>query len=179
MEKIIMIYENRLKRWGVYIISMPLFLMALIEALNAVGRKLQIPFPCAIESVESLLVITVYFGASIVALERGHIKVDLLTRYFSLSVQNYLTILAHVLGAIGFGLLTWGAWSAALYAVKIMEVRMGEYMFPLWPFKLLFAFGMTLFIIQLIFNIIKLIHVCKGNTGYANMDTFQEVEPPL
>jgi len=177
MERLIVMYEDRLKRWGVYIISMPLFLMAVIETLNAVGRKLQVPFPCAIEAVESLLVITVYFGASIVALERGHIKVDLLTRYFSLSIQNYLSILAHILGAVGFGLLTWGAWKAALYALKIMEVRMGEYMFPLWPFKLLFALGMTLFIVQLIINIIKLIHVSKGNKGYAKMDTQEEVEP--
>ena len=179
MEKLIMIYEDRLKRWGVYIISMPLFLMAIIEALNAVGRKLHIPFPCAIEAVESLLVITVYFGASIVALERGHIKVDLLTRHFPSSIQNYLSILAHILGAIGFGFLTWGAWGAAINAVKIMEVRMGEYDFPMWPFKLLFAFGMTLFIVQLIINIIKLIHISMGNEGYAKMDTLQEIEPPL
>ena len=179
MEKFIVIYEDRLKRWGVYIISMPLFLMAMIEALNAVGRKLHTPFPCAIEAVESLLVITVYFGASIVAMERGHIKVDLLTRHFPESIQTYLSILAHILGAIGFGFLTWGAWRAALYAVKIMEVRMGEYDFPTWPFKLLFAFGMTLLVVQLIINIIKLIHVSLGNKGYANMDNLQEVEPPI
>ena len=43
----------------------------------------------------------------------------------------------------------------AVYAIKIMEMRMGVYWFPLWPFKVLFAVGMTLFVIQLVINIIK------------------------
>ena len=110
MEKLIMIFEDRLRKWGAYIIGIPIFLMAIIETLNAFGRKLWIPFPCAVETVESLLVITTYFGASIVAIERGHVNVDLVTRKLPRPVQNYVAIFADVVGAAVFGLLTWGAW---------------------------------------------------------------------
>jgi len=177
MEKLILVFEEYLRKWGAYIIGVPIFMMAIIETLNGFGRKFWFAFPCAVESVESLLVITTYFGVSIVAIERGHVKVDLLTRKFSQAIQNYITIFADVVGAAVFGLITWGAWKMAVYAVKIWEMRMGLYYFPLWPFKVLFAFGVTLFVIQLFFNIIKLTHVSLGDTRYANMDKTKEAEP--
>jgi TRAP-type C4-dicarboxylate transport system permease small subunit len=162
MDNIIISFENRLRRWGAYLIGIPIFVMALIEALNAFGRKLWVPFPCAVETVESLLVITTYFGVSVVAIERGHVNVDLVTRKFPRRVQRYITIFADLVGAVVFGLLTWGAWRMAVYAARIMEIRLGVYRFPLWPFKLLFALGLTLLVIQLVFNIIKLIHSGSG-----------------
>jgi TRAP-type C4-dicarboxylate transport system permease small subunit len=179
MEKVIMLYEDRLRKWGAYIIGIPIFLMAMIETLNAFGRKLWVPFPCAVETVESLLVITTYFGASIVAIERGHVNVDLVTRKLPRRVQNVITIFADVVGAAVFGLLTWGAWRMAVYAVTIMEMRLGVYRFPLWPFKLLFAFGLTLLVIQLGFNIIKFTHLSLGQTRYAKVDTIQKRETPV
>ena len=100
MYKFIDLYEAQLKRWGVYIISIPLFLMAAIEAMNVIGRKLYVPFPCAIESVESLLVITIYFGVSIVALERGHVKVDLLLDRLVPNHRSALECIMSFVGAI-------------------------------------------------------------------------------
>jgi TRAP-type C4-dicarboxylate transport system permease small subunit len=162
MEKVIVAFEDRLKKWGAYLIGMPVFLMAVIETLNAFGRKLWVPFPCAVETVESLLVITTYFGVSIVAIERGHVNVDLLTRKLPKRMQNYVTIFADMVGVAVFGLLTWGAWKMAVYAVRIMEIRLGVYRFPLWPFKMLFAFGLTLLVLQLVANIVKMTRVSSG-----------------
>jgi TRAP-type C4-dicarboxylate transport system permease small subunit len=176
VENLIMVFEDRLKKWGAYLIGVPIFMMALIETLNAFGRKLWVPFPCAVETVESLLVITTYFGVSIVAIERGHVNVDLVTRKLPRPIRNYVTIFADVVGAAVFGLLTWGAWRMALYAVVIKEMRLGVYRFPLWPFKLLFALGLTLFVVQLFINIIKLTHVSLGQSHYANADKSQKAE---
>jgi TRAP-type C4-dicarboxylate transport system permease small subunit len=176
MEKLILIFEEYLRKWGAYIIGVPIFMMAIIETLNGFGRKFWFAFPCAVESVESLLVITTYFGVSIVAIERGHVKVDLLTRTFPQAVQNYVTIFADLIGAAVFGLITWGAWKMAIYSVKITEMRIGVYYFPLWPFKVLFALGTTLFVIQLIINIIKQSHVNLGDNHYANMDKMKEAK---
>ena len=174
-----MVFEDLLRKWGAYFIGIPIFLMALIETLNAFGRKLWVPFPCAVETVESLLVITTYFGVSIVAIERGHVNVDLVTRKLPQAIQNYVAIFADVVGAAVFGLLAWGAWRMAVYSVTIMEMRLGVYRFPLWPFKLLFAFGLTLLVIQLVFNIIKLTHLSLGQAHYANADKIQKRETPV
>jgi TRAP-type C4-dicarboxylate transport system permease small subunit len=170
MEKMIMFYEEKLTKYGIYLISAPLGLMTLIEVLNVLGRKFFIPFPCALESVESLLVICIYMGVSIVALEGGHVSVSLLTDRFPLSVQYALDALANLLGALTFGFLAFGAWKEAFKAVSILEMRIGVYRFPLWPFKLVFAFGMTMLLIQLIINAIKFMHKAMGHTNYAGMN---------
>lgn len=170
MEKMIMLYEEKLTKYGIYLISAPLALMTLIEVLNVLGRKFFIPFPCALESVESLLVISIYMGVSIVALEGGHVNVSLLTDRFSLSVQYALDAFANFLGALTFGVLATGAWMEAFKAIRILEMRIGVYRFPLWPFKLIFACGMTMLGIQLIINGIKFVHKSKGDYSYAGMD---------
>jgi TRAP-type C4-dicarboxylate transport system permease small subunit len=170
MEKMIMFYEAKLTKYGVYMISAPLALMTIIEVLNALGRKLFIPFPCALESVESLLVISVYLGVAIVALEGGHVNVSLLTDRLPASVQYALDAFANLLGALTFGFLAFGAWKEAFRAWSILEMRIGVYRFPLWPFKLVFAFGMTLLVIQLIINVIKFTHKALGHTDYAGMN---------
>ena len=179
MEKIIIVYEEKFKKWGVYVISAPLIVMTIIEVLNAIGRKLFLPFPCTIEAVESLLVISVYFGVSIVALEGGHVNVTLATERFPESVKHFLDAMANFLGALTFGYLAAGAWGEAYKSFGILEMRIGVYRFPLWPFKILFAVGLTFLTIQLVFNAIKIIHLSLGHTSYAGMDKVEKPEAYL
>lgn len=180
MEKMIMFYEEKLEHWGIFLISAPLAVMTVIEVLNAVGRKLFMPFPCALESVESLLVISVYLGVSVVALEGGHVKVTLLTDRFSPSVQYAVDALANLLGALTFGFFATGAWIEGFKSLTIFEMRIGVYRFPLWPFKLIFAFGLTLLVIQLCVNVIKYMYNAFGRTDYAGSNKFKsEVNVPL
>ena len=167
MEKLIMLYEAKLEKWGVFLISAPLAVMTVIEVLNAVGRKLSMPFPCALESVESLLVISVYLGVSVVALEGGHVKVTVLTDRFSSSVQHAVDALANLLGGLTFGFFATGAWIEGFKSLGIFEMRIGMYRFPLWPFKLIFAFGLTLLVIQLFINAIKYTYNAFGRIDYA------------
>jgi TRAP-type C4-dicarboxylate transport system permease small subunit len=167
MEKMIMFYEGQLEKWGIFLISAPLAAMTVIEVLNAVGRKLFMPFPCALESVESLLVISVYLGVSIVALEKGHVAVTVLTDRFPPSVQYALDAFANLLGALTFGFFATGAWIEGFKSLGIFEMRIGVYRFPLWPFKLIFAFGLTLLVIQLFVNVIKYTYNALGRTDYA------------
>jgi TRAP-type C4-dicarboxylate transport system permease small subunit len=169
MEKIIMFYEQGLEKWGIYLISAPLILMTVIEVLNALGRKLFMPFPCSLEAVESLLVISVYLGVSIVALEGGHVSVSLMTDRLSARVQYGLDAFANLLGASTFGFLAFGAWKEAFRALGIWEMRIGVYRFPLWPFKLIFALGMTMLAIQLVVNVVKFIHKAMGHADYAKI----------
>lgn len=170
MEKVIMYYEGKLEKWGIFLISAPLAVMTVIEVLNAVGRKMFMPFPCALEAVESLLVISVYLGVSIVALEEGHVKVTLLSDRLSPTVQAILDAFANLLGVLTFAFFTVGSWIEACRAFSILEMRIGVYRFPVWPFKMIFAFGLTLLVIQLVINVIKYVYKALGRTNYANMD---------
>ena len=173
MEKLIMHYEATLEKWGVFLISVPLAVMTVIEVLNAVGRKLSMPFPCALESVESLLVISVYLGVAIVALEGGHVNVTLMTNRLSPSVQSALDALANLLGALTFGFFAVAAWVEGVKSVAILEMRIGMYRFPIWPFKIIFAFGLTLLVVQLAVNVVKYTYNALGYTDYAGSSKFK------
>jgi len=102
MEKIIMYYEKWILKWSIPVIIFPVLIMTVIEVLNVLGRKLFIPFPCALEAVESLLVISVYFGMSFVAMAGGHVNITLATEGLSLAKQKFLDALANFLGMLNF-----------------------------------------------------------------------------
>jgi len=170
-----MFYEERYKRVATYLIFLPLLAMTAIEFLNAIGRKLLIPFPGTVESVESLLVISVYFGVSVVALESGHVNVTIMTQRMSARSQHALDAVANLLAALVFGYLTAGAWGEALRSISVLEFRIGVYRFPLWPFKTLYALGMTLLTVQLTINLVKHVYVAGGRATFAGLK--REIEP--
>jgi len=176
MEKMIMSYEKWLLKWSIPVIIFPVLIMVVIETLNVLGRKLFIPFPCALEAVESLLVISVYFGMSFVAMAGGHVNITLATERLSLAKQKFLDALANFLGALVFGFLACGAWLEFVKALRIMEMRIGVYRFPIWPFRLFFAIGLTMFVLQLLINVIKLTHAALGHPNYAGMEKLLEKE---
>jgi TRAP-type C4-dicarboxylate transport system permease small subunit len=167
MEGAIVAYERVYRRVATYLVFLPLIAMALIEFLNAIGRKLFVPVPTTIESVESLLVVSVYFGVALVALEGGHVKVTIATDRMPARVQQLLDALANILAALVFGFLAAGAWAEALRSIALLEFRLGVYRFPLWPFKTLFASGLALLTIQLVLNTVKHLALASGRASYA------------
>jgi TRAP-type C4-dicarboxylate transport system permease small subunit len=176
MEKIIMYYEKWMLKWAVPVIIFPVLTMAVIETLNVIGRKLLIPVPCALEAVESLLVVSVYFGMSFVAMAGGHVNITIATLRLSLSTQKFLDAVANFLGMGVFGFLTCGAWVEFFKALRIMEMRIGVYRFPIWPFRLFFAIGLAMLVIQLAINVIRLTHAAFGHPNYAGMEKLLERE---
>lgn len=177
MERMIVAYERAYRRIATYLVFVPLLAMTVIEFLNAIGRKLFMPFPTTIESVESLLVVSVYFGVALVALERGHVNVTVFTDRAPLWVQHLLEAFGNVLAALVFGYLAAGAWSEALRSIALLEYRLGVYRFPLWPFKSLFATGLVLLTIQLVLNAVKHLALARGRDSYAGLKNAPSSEP--
>jgi TRAP-type C4-dicarboxylate transport system permease small subunit len=177
VENAIVLYEQKYKSVATYLIALPLILMTVIEFLNAIGRKLFVPFPGTVESVESLLVISVYFGVSLVALESGHVNVTIMTSRLPAWAQHILDANANLLAALVFGYLTAGAWAEALRAISVFEFRMGVYRFPLWPFKTLYAVGLTLLSVQLLINCVKHLYLASGRTSFAGLKREVNADP--
>ena len=156
MERMIALYEKIFTR-GFLLLFLPIILITIIETINVIGRKLIAPLPCALEAVESLMVVCAYFAVSLVAAEGGHVNVTLMTRKLSLSLQNSLDAFSNLFGMLIFGIWAWGAWMEAINAIRVMEMRMGVFRFPIWPFKIFLAMGLTMLTIQLFFNAVKLL----------------------
>jgi TRAP-type C4-dicarboxylate transport system permease small subunit len=169
MERAIVAYERAYRRVATYLVFLPLIAMALIEFLNALGRKLFVPFPGTIESVESLLVVSVYFGVALVALEGGHVNVTLGSDRLPPGARHLLDALGHLLAAAVFGFLAAGAAAEAVSSIGLWEFRLGVYRFPLWPFKTLFAIGLVLLTVQLLLNTVKHLALARGRDTYAGL----------
>jgi TRAP-type C4-dicarboxylate transport system permease small subunit len=167
IENFILAYEKLYRRWVPLLIGLPLFIMTAVVFMNAVGRKLLAPFPGTVELVEALLVVSVYFGVALVAQERGHVNVTFATDGLGHRKRYFIEGVGHVLGACAFGYLAVAAWAAAADSVRIWEFRLAVYRFPLWPFKCLFAFGLSLLAFQLVVNAIKDFHFAAGRKAYA------------
>ena len=178
MEKIIESYESFYRRFIPDLIAFPLVIMTIVICINVVGRKLSMPFPITVELVEALLVISVYFGVALVALEGGHVNVTFATDKLSPRVCFFIEGLGNALAAIAFIYLSLSAWSIAIASVKVMEYRLAVMRFPLWPFKLLFAAGLSLMAVQLVFNAIKALFLASGRESYAGISSMPKAQDP-
>lgn len=152
MRQIIERYESWYRRVIPMLIAAPLILMTAIIFFNAIGRKLGMPFPLTVESVEALIVVSVYFGVALVALENGHVNVTFATARLSQRTRHMLDAAAHFIAFAAFVYLTVAAWVIAYDSIQILEYRLAVARFPLWPFKTMFAIGFTFMSIQLFFN---------------------------
>ena len=164
-----MAYERAYRRIATYLVFLPLLAMTVIEFLNAIGRKLFVPFPGTVESVESLLVVSVYFGVALVALEAGHVNVTIGTDRLPVGGRHLLDAAANLLAAVVFGFLAGGAVAEASRSIALLEFRLGVYRFPLWPFKTLFAAGLVLLTVQLLLNTVKHLVLARGREAYAGL----------
>jgi TRAP-type C4-dicarboxylate transport system permease small subunit len=178
MERLIVAYERGYRAIATYLVFLPLLAMTLIEFLNAIGRKLFIPFPGTVESVESLLVVSVYFGVALVALEGGHVNVTIATGRLPSAARHLLDAAANVLAALVLGYFAAGAWAEAVRSIAMLEFRLGVYRFPLWPFKTLFATGLALLTIQLVLNTVKHLALAGGRESYAGLKREEEHHAP-
>ncbi len=178
MEKIIMAYEAFYRRFIPYLIAIPLVIMTVVVFINVFGRKLSMPFPVTVELVEALLVVSVYFGVALVALEGGHVNVTFATDRLSPRTRHFLDGVCNLLAFAAFAFLAFAAWTIAQNSIKILEYRLAVLRFPLWPFKTLFAFGLSLMALQLIFNVIKAFHLAAGRETYAGISAMPKAEEP-
>jgi TRAP-type C4-dicarboxylate transport system permease small subunit len=153
---------DRLSLYAVTLSGASLVLMLIIETLNVIGRELYVPLPCALEASESMLVLTVFLAVAYVALNWGHTNVTILTMNFPKRVQKILDAFAHFFAVAVYTILAVGAWREAIKQTALLEMRIGVFRFPIWPFRILFAVGLTLLVLQSLSNAIKCVSQAKA-----------------
>jgi TRAP-type C4-dicarboxylate transport system permease small subunit len=162
MKKIMSVIDH-LSLYAVAIAGLSLVLMLIVETLNVLGRELYVPLPCALEASESLLVLSVFLAVAYVALNWGHTNVIILTMRLPQKAQKLLDAFAHFFAFVVYGILTAGAWMEAFKQTALLEMRIGVFRFPIWPFRILFAVGLTLLVLQSLSNTIKCLSQAKAS----------------
>jgi len=132
-----------------------LFAMMVMMTAHIWGRKVGHPVPGAFEASEQLMVIVFAFPLAEVGLRKNHILFELVIRALSKEVQAILGIVTHIVGLLLFAPLTWKAWQVAWKNFVIGEYRQGVIDFPVWPFRVAIAVGLSVFVAQLIVSLVR------------------------
>ena len=132
-----------------------LFVMMVMMTAHILGRKVGHPVPGAFEASEQLMVIVFSFPMAQIGLRKNHILFELVVRALSKKAQTILGILTHVVGLILFAPLTWKAWQVAWKSLSMGEYRQGVIDFPIWPFRVALAVGLSVFVVQMVISLAR------------------------
>ena len=92
-------------------------LIALVTFVDVIGREIfSNPIPGGYEIIQVLMTVGVFFSLPIVALRRGHVRVDLLYQSFPPTLARIADLLAWVVSVAFFALLAWALFQFFLHA---------------------------------------------------------------
>jgi TRAP-type C4-dicarboxylate transport system permease small subunit len=121
-----------------------MFIFMFIVFADVTGRYLFImPLPGTLEIGEAVLVFVVFLSSTYVLINRGHVRVTLLTDRLSDSWQAWLDILAFALGFVLMLLMAWKSLPFAMSSYKLGETGLA-FPLPLYPAKFAFFAGSAL-----------------------------------
>jgi TRAP-type C4-dicarboxylate transport system permease small subunit len=132
-----------------------LFGMMIMVTMDVIGRKLSMPVPGAFEASEQLMVVVFSFPLAEVSLKKGNIVFELLSRKLSPRVKRRIDIIGNLVGLFLFAPLTYQAWVVAHKMYSMGEYRQGIIDVPIWPFRILIAVGLSVFVYELVVSWIK------------------------
>lgn len=132
-----------------------LIVMAVVTTVDVVGRNLfDAPMKGALEIVSVCLTLALFGGMPYAESLNEHIKVDILTCRFSVSVQNTLESGINWLYFLLMGVLSWQCWEQALFLLE-RNSNSGVMGIPLAPFMFGVSAILAVYCLAVLCNFIK------------------------
>ena len=134
--------------------SICIFIMVCTIVPDSIGRFFfNKPLYGTLELNMLLMSAIVFLSLAWTQSQRGHVRVEILISKTSPNSQVILNMICWILGFVFFLAITIGGTSDAIHSVIIGENLWGVKKFPLWPGKILAAFGSALLCIQFLIDI--------------------------
>ena len=146
---------EKFAEWMALVGGFVVFLMMLMVAVDAVGRKVASSLPGALEFSEAFMVPAVFLPLMFVQLRREHVFVGVVTDWLSPRSRAFLDGLASLVGIVIFGFLSWLALDKAIQAFAVGEYRIAVISVPIWPYRWIIPFGTGLMVLQLTLHAIE------------------------
>jgi TRAP-type C4-dicarboxylate transport system permease small subunit len=112
------------------------------------------PILGTVEISSYLLVIFCFTGIAFTQSQHGHINIELLTLKLPARLQRILRVVTLILSLTVFAVITWQMVIAFWKSWEMQEVRWGALPLPVWPVKLVIAFGSFTLCLQFLLNIV-------------------------
>ena len=132
---------------GLVLVGLMLMVIYEITMRYFYGR----PFRGGYELTELAMSIIVAFGMPYTAIKRGHVTVDLMSRWLDHPALRWLVVSVHLAGAAMLAMIAWRAW---LYAMGTLNMGSLTNMMrvPKFPFQAAVAISMGLFSLVLLLD---------------------------
>jgi len=134
---------TRVTRGLVILAAGSIAIMMVINFTDIIGTKFFLrSVPGALDISEELMVLVTLLPLAFVALERGHIRITLLTVRLPSVVSFALQIVQYVIATLITGFITWRVFVQFQNTVEVMDLKEGLDL-PIWPANLaiVIAFG--------------------------------------
>lgn len=128
-----------------------------IAFFDVLGNKIfKSGIPMSKELIQYLHIPMVFLAAAYVTLDRGHIKIDLLSAKFPPVIQRILGTIANLLGAFICGFIAYRGWvQMGKFIARHQMSAVSGLSFPLWPFALILAIGFAMLAFTFLWNIVR------------------------
>ena len=128
--------------------------------IDVVGRFVwSRPLDGASEFAVTALIAVVFLGLARAQRTGGNFRVDLVIRLLPASLAWVLEALWRVLAAGLVALLAWLSVTEAIHSTATGEATFGTVSFPVWPARIILAFGLCVLFVQIMIEIARL---CMG-----------------
>ena len=129
------------------------FIIMVLVVANVIRRLPWESIPGTLEITQALLVVLTVMLLAHTQARRGHVRVEFVTNRLPAQTQRVLSLFTLLL-ALGFTvLLAWQGWNMGLVALQVRDASGTFPYMPYYPFKLIFAIGVSMLCLQLIVDI--------------------------
>lgn len=133
--------------------SLCIFFMVCTIVPDSLGRSFfNRPLYGTLELNMLLMSAIVFLSLAWAQSQKGHVRVELLLTRTNPKIQNVLNLFAWTLAFLLFALITIGGMEEAFRSMEFGENLWGAGKMPLWPGKMVAAFGAGLLCIQLLLD---------------------------
>ena len=131
-------------------------IMTLLVVSNVLGRFLfKQPLLGIVELVEMMMVIIGFFAIAYTAIDRGHVRVDLVLSRLSRRTQAILGSIAFFLSAVIFAIITYQGSVNTIYYIHHLKEASTVLSVPFAPFRFVMALGCLLLCLRLLADVFR------------------------
>lgn len=115
------------------------------------------PIAGATETSTLLMIALVYLGLASVQVQKANFRVEVVLTLLPPSWRRWLDLVVTMLSAVAIGIFAWYTSGEALRSFLRNEVEYGAIDFPVWPARIIIAFGLILLMLQLVGDCARLL----------------------
>lgn len=162
MVRLVLWLERLFNQLGVLSGFLTLLVMMLVVVDVASRFLLNAPIPGAEEIAILLLVAKIYISMPTAQQEGQNFEVDIITRLLPPTTLRVVRSVTLLISVIVVGLIAWLTVGLAWDSLLENESSSGTVTFPIWPSRILIAFGLVCLTLQFLFDFLRKIGVLTG-----------------